>query len=440
MTLDGERSAASSLSSDVLVLGGGAAGLSLAHRLSRTAPSLTLTLVEVPDGPLRPPERTWCHWTADGHGPHARTDGDRHADRTPGDRSHDGGHHADGDLREAVAASWSRLRVHGADGRALTVDPAPLRYRMIRSPDFERLVHARLARSPGARIVRATAEAVRETADGAAVRCRTREGQTLLLHARHVFDSRPPHALPPARTHLLQHFRGWFVRTSGDRFDPSVADLMDFRVPQPRHGLAFGYVLPLAPDRALVEYTEFSRVPLSTEAYESALEHYCRRVLGLGALTVEASEQGVIPMTDGRFARRPGRSVFRIGTAGGATRPATGYTFAAVQRQSRAVADALRAGRAHVPAPHGRRALAMDAVLLRALDTGRVDGPAFFTDLFRRVPAERLLRFLDGGTSLWEEFGVGLRTPVGPMLRTALEVPFLRRRPPSAPPTGDHRR
>ncbi|MDH6224782.1 MULTISPECIES: lycopene cyclase family protein [Streptomyces] len=408
--------AASSLTSDVAVLGGGAAGLSLAHRLAEVSPSLSLTLVEAPDGPLRPPERTWCHW------------------------HHDDGEGDDDGLGEAVVASWSRLRVHGADGRAVTVDPAPLSYRMIRSPAFERLVHARLADSPRARVLRATAEEVRDTAGGAEVRCATPDGGTLSLHARHVFDSRPPRVLPPARTHLLQHFRGWFVRTGAARFDPAVADLMDFRVPQPRHGLAFGYVLPLAADRALVEYTEFSRAPLATEAYEAALDRYCRDVLGLGTVTVEAAEQGVIPMTDGRFARRAGRSVFRIGTAGGATRPATGYTFAAVQRQSRAVAAALRAGRAEVPPPHGRRSLAMDAVLLRALDTGRVDGPAFFTDLFRRVPAERLLRFLDGGTSLWEEFGVGLRTPVGPMLRTTLELPFLPRRPPSAPSTGGSHR
>jgi lycopene beta-cyclase len=421
VTLDGARSAASSPTSfppsEVVVLGGGAAGLSLAHRLTRTSPSLTLTLVEAPDGPLRPPERTWCHWHDGGGG--------------------DGGDSDADDLGEAVAASWSRLRVHGADGRAVTVNPSPLRYRMIRSPDFERLVHARLAGSPGARLLRATADAVRETADGAEVRCSTPDGGRLVLHARHVFDSRPPRALPPARTHLLQHFRGWFVRTDGARFDPAVADLMDFRVPQPRHGLAFGYVLPLAPDRALVEYTEFSRAPLTTAAYEAALDHYCREVLGLGALTVEDTEQGVIPMTDGHFPRRAGRRAFRIGTAGGATRPATGYTFAAVQRQSRGVAAALRAGRASVPPPHGRRALAMDAVLLRALDTGRIDGPAFFTGLFRRLPAERLLRFLDGGTSPWEEFGVGLRTPIGPMLRTALELPFLPRRP---PPPGEDRR
>ncbi|WP_328980194.1 FAD-dependent oxidoreductase [Streptomyces canus] len=393
--------------SDVVIVGGGASGLSLAHHLAARGSS-TVTLVEAPDGPRRPPERTWCYWER-----------------------------GTGDFAEAVSASWSRLRVHGTDGRTITVDPSPLRYRMLRSTAFERLMHSRLARSPGSRVLRATADTVHDTADGAEVRCTTSDGRTLTLRARHVFDSRPLRALPPARTQLMQHFRGWFVRTDADRFDPAVADLMDFRVPQPRHGLAFGYTLPLAPDRALVEYTEFSRAPLTTTAYEAALAHYCRDILGLGVFTVESAEQGLIPMTDARFARRTGPATFRIGTAGGATRPATGYTFAAVQRQSRAIAAALRDGRAIVPAPHGRRALAMDAVLLRALDTGRIDGPGFFTGLFRRVPPERLLRFLDGDTSLGEEWGIGLRTPVGPMLRTAVELPFLPRRSQPDPRIGE---
>ncbi|MFI6769374.1 lycopene cyclase family protein [Streptomyces sp. NPDC050355] len=384
---------------EAVVVGGGAAGLSLAHWLTHTG-TTSLTVVEAPDGPLRPAERTWCYW-----------------DDAPGE------------FEDAVLASWSRLRVRGTDGREVTTDTAPLRYRMLRSAPFEALVLSRLARYPQTRVLRATARAVRTVAGGAEVRCTTPDGRVRLLRGRYVFDSRPLRRLPPARTTLLQHFRGWFVRTAGACFDPEVADLMDFRVPQPRHGLAFGYVLPLAPDRALVEYTEFSRAPLATAAYETALRHYTGEVLRLGALTVEAAEQGVIPMTDARFPCRIGPAVFRVGAAGGATRPATGYTFAAVQRQSRAIAAALRDGGDLAPRLHGRRALAMDAVLLRALDTGRIDGPGFFTDLFRRVPTARLLRFLDGATTPWEEFGIGLRTPVGPMLRTAAELPFLPRRP-----------
>uniref|UniRef100_A0AAU3GKR3 Lycopene cyclase family protein n=1 Tax=Streptomyces sp. NBC_01401 TaxID=2903854 RepID=A0AAU3GKR3_9ACTN len=383
---------------DALVLGGGAAGLCLAHWLTKTGAGVTL--VEAPDGPLRPAERTWCYWEA-----------------------------GTGEFEEAVVASWQRLRVRGPDGAVIESGPSPLRYRMVRSAPFERLVLSRLAASPAARVLRATAHEVRDAPYGAEVRCTTAGGRPLTLRGRYVFDSRPVRAAPPHRTLLLQHFRGWYVRTAVPRFEPGVADLMDFRVPQPRHGLAFGYVLPLAPDRALVEYTEFSRAPLTTDAYEAALRQYTEGVLRLGRFTVESAEQGVIPMTDARFARRTGRAVFRIGAAGGATRPATGYTFATVQRQSRAIATALHRGSPGVvPPPHGRRALAMDAVLLRALDTGRVDGPRFFTDLFRRVPMERLLRFLDGGSTPWEEFGIGLRTPVGPMLRTAAELPFLRRR------------
>ncbi|MEV4950058.1 lycopene cyclase family protein [Streptomyces sp. NPDC053755] len=383
----------------VVILGGGAAGLSLAHWLTRTG-TTAVTVVEAPDGPLRPAERTWCYWD---DGP--------------------------GEFAEATVASWPRLRVFGADGGAVEAAPRPLRYRMLRSGGFERLVHSRLADHPAARVLRATAHSVRHIGGGVEVGCRTEDGRTLTVRGRYVFDSRPPrHGLPPSRTTLLQHFRGWFVRTASPRFDPDVADLMDFRVPQPRHGLAFGYVLPLGPDHALVEYTEFSGALLTTAGYDAALRQYTADVLRLGPLRVESAEQGVIPMTDGRFPRRVGPAAFRIGAAGGATRPATGYTFAAVQRQSRAIATALRDGAAHVPRPHPRRALAMDAVMLRALDTGRIDGPAFFTELFRRVPMERLLRFLDGRSTPWEEFGIGLRTPVGPMLRTAAELPFLPRR------------
>ncbi len=396
------------LDTEVAVVGAGAAGLSLAHRLCAPGPGGRppgggVVLIEAPAGPLRPPERTWCFWEEPG-----------------------------GDWDDLLVRSWDRLRVRAPDGGCVTVSPGPLHYKMLRSDTFERAVRARLG--PAATCVEATVRAVRDRPAGAEVLGVTPDGRRLRVRARWVFDSRLPLRPPPARTALLQHFRGWFVHTEGPVFDPSTAELMDFRVPQPRRGLAFGYVLPLAADRALVEYTEFSPAPLHRTGYDRLLRQYTDHVLGLGRFGVTGTEQGVIPMTDGRHRRRTGRSVFRIGAAGGATRPSTGYTFAGVQRQTRAVAAALREGRVPVPpAAHPARARAMDAVVLRALDTGRVDGPSFFTGLFRTVPTERLLRFLDGDTRLLEDLGIGLRTPVLPMLRTAAELPALPRRPVRAP-------
>ncbi|MGW5852152.1 lycopene cyclase family protein [Streptomyces sp. NPDC055254] len=395
---------------DVTVVGAGAAGLSLAVELSEprpgAGPAPRVVVVEAPPGPLRSPSRTWCYWEA-GAGPY------------------------DG----LLSASWDRLRVYGPDGEVADRPLGPLRYKMLRSDRFEAAMAERLD-AYGVEVRRTAVESVHDAGAAALVRGRGASGAPSVLRSGLVFDSRPPRQLPAARTTLLQHFTGWFVRAPAPAFDPGAATLMDFRVPQPPRGLAFGYVLPLSRYEALVEYTEFSPAVLDDAAYERALRHYCATALGLGDYTVGGREQGVIPMSDGRFPRRAGRRVFLIGAAGGATRPSTGYTFAAIQRQSRHLAGAVRAGRspARVPAVHGRRARAMDAVLLRALDTGRVAGGPFFAHLFSSVPAERVLRFLDGATSPWEDLGIGLRTPVVPMLRSLLELPLLPRSVPAAVP------
>ncbi|MFI9810286.1 lycopene cyclase family protein [Streptomyces sp. NPDC052301] len=389
---------------DVAIIGAGAAGLSLAHRLSAPgfrASALSVLLVDAPPGPLRPPRRTWCFWEA-----------------------------GQGCFDAAVRASWRQLRVRSRTGTVIEGDIAPLRYKMIRSDDFEELVAAQVARNPALRRLEATVETVEDVHGGGLIHLQDTEGRHRTVRARWVFDSRPLGSLPAARTTLLQHFHGWFVRTTRPTFDPATAELMDFRTPQPDHGLSFGYVLPLTPGEALVEYTEFSPRVLSATDYEAAVRHYTRDVLGLGGLEVLSTETGAIAMTDGPLPRQVGASVFRIGAAGGATRPSTGYTFAGLQRQTRAVATALYRGRRPVPPPaHSARSRAMDAVLLRALDSGRANGPDLFAQLFARVPMKRLLLFLDGRTHLHQDLAVGLHAPIGPMLRSALELPLLPRRP-----------
>ncbi len=364
----------------IVVVGAGAAGLALACRLG-AAGVPDVVLVQAPPGPHHAPERTWCTWQAGEH------------------------YWAD-----AVSARWGQVAVTGHDGTACSYDLAPLDYTMLRSSDYERVARARLA-ATSVRTVEALVTAVSDTGvvEGAG------------LAADLVFDTRPVAPARPGRVALLQHFRGWFVRTEVDAFDPSVAGLMDFRPPQPRGGVAFGYVLPTSPREALIEYTEFSRTPLTTEAYEAALTAYCADQLQLPAFSVTAVEQGAIPMTDAPFPRQVAPRTYRLGAAGGATRPSTGYTFTAAQRQAEQVAAAVVAGRDPCPPPaYSRRHLWMDAVLLRALDDDAVDGAAFFTQLFREQPTERVLRFLDGTTSPVEDLAVMAAAPKTAMIRTAL--------------------
>ncbi len=363
-----------------LVGGGGAGSLVLAALDQRRVRGLRVAVID----PVHRhgADRTWAFWG----------------------RPDDG-------LDPLLTASWSQVEVTTPE-RHRVLDLAPLRYAMLRSaPVYERA--ARAERRLGAVRVGAPAEAVEDDGDRVAVHA---GGST--LRASWVLDSRPRPPRRAGRTNWLQHFRGWWLEADRPLFDPGRAVLMDFRTPQPIRGVSFGYVLPVNDRYALVEYTEFTPGLLTDAGYDAALAGYRDR-LGLdpARLRVREVENGVIPMTDGPFHPRPSPRVVRLGTGGGATRPSTGFTFAAMHRQAGQIADALAEGRAPVPAPaYPRRHRWLDAVALRALDRGPLAGPDFFDRLFDRNPAERVLRFLDGTTSPAEEVALMGTTPLAPML------------------------
>jgi lycopene beta-cyclase len=126
-------------------------------------------------------------------------------------------------------------------------------------------------------------------------------------------------------------------------------------------------------------------------------------------------------MSDAFYPRQVGRRVMRLGTAGGSTRPSTGYTFATLQRQTAAVASRLFDGLDPVPPPpHSRRHAWMDSVLLRALDNGLVDGAALFSTMLTANPPDRVVDFLDGRSSLADDVALMRTLPFTPMLRAAL--------------------
>ena len=412
---------------DIAIVGAGGAGLSLVLALERAArrsrapvPSIAvidpLQHREPSVGERTPADRTWCWWMP--------------ADPGSGQAS---SLHA---LDPLLSRSWSRMELIDRTGGSREYDLGSLRYVMLRSSDFYAAADAALARlearpavaegggEPGGsgRVLRITepVDGVQDGPEAAVVRA-----GSLRLRARWVFDSRPAAPRWTGSTALLQHFRGWTVRFDRPVLDPGLATLMDFQVPQPGSGVAFAYCLPYDDRRALVEYTEFSRERLRSDEYDRALRRYLSRrwqVEPGRGVEVEAVEDGVIPMTDAPFARRIGQRVFRVGTAGGATRPATGYTFATMNRQAEVIAERLMSGRPPVPPPpYPARHRWLDAVLLRALDRGYVSGPELFTGLFADNPSDRVVRFLDGLSGPMDELALMGTTPIRPMLRATIE-------------------
>jgi lycopene beta-cyclase len=223
---------------------------------------------------------------------------------------------------------------------------------------------------------------------------------------------------------LKQHFRGWVIRAEADIFDETKATLMDFR-PSQEHGSTFTYVLPFSKNKALVEYTLFTRDLLKQEEYDEALKKYINDHVTKEPYTVEESEFGVIPMTNFPFKAYEG-NVINIGTAGGQTKPSSGYTFQFIQKYTQNIVDTLLAtGKPFVAADNSPGRFSFyDSTLLQVLDRKKIEGKKLFTDLFRHGDVQTVLKFLDNETSFREDINIMRRLPKGKFAMAALREIF----------------
>jgi len=368
---------------DYAILGGGAAGLSLALEMV-AGPLADHSILIVEKDAKKTNDRTWCYWS-------------------------DVPTRFDGIARHA----WPRL--HFQSGQLdLSWELAPLRYQMLRGLDFYEYARAELARHP-VTFVQAVAD-VHDEPEGVTVLAGNQQ-----YTAQWAFDSRirPEDSLPvPSRYNFLkQHFTGWEIETSRPVFNPDTVTMFDLRTSQ-RGGVTFFYLLPFSPTNALLEYTLFSPEVLPPEEYEDALRGYLSSTLGLEEYRLLEREHGVIPMTDRPFPRRLGRHILAIGTRGGRVKPSTGYAFARIQRDSRRiVASLLQTGQPFAIPPDPPRYRFYDSLVLDVFAKEPQLGRPILASIFARNPAGRVLRFLDDRSTLREDLQI-LRAPeAGPFLR-----------------------
>lgn len=363
---------------DVILAGGGAAGLSLAYQLYRTLPELSLLIVD--EAVERANDRTWCLWTREP----SYLDGIAHR-------------------------TWQWLSVVD-DDRQMIHDLAPYRYVMVRANDFYRFMHSTLSASPRISLAAGTVDDMTDGPDGVEVAI-----NGLAYSATWVFDSRYRSTESPTLTaeghHLIQHFERWEIETDREVFDPLTPCLFDFRTPQ-LGAMFFVYILPYAATRGLVEYAVVSSNLLPPEAYQVALRDYIGKTLGATTYRIIREERDMIPMTNQMVPRRAGRRILNIGTRGGRVKASSGYAFHRIQQDSVAIAQSLKAhGHPfHLPEPR-RRYHTYDSMLLHILTCHGGLGSAVFRRLFENNPIQRVFRFLDEEADLCEELRANGHSP-----------------------------
>ena len=126
-------------------------------------------------------------------------------------------------------------------------------------------------------------------------------------------------------------------------------------------------------------------------------------------------------MTNFPFSRGEGK-IINMGTAGGQTKASSGFTFRFIQKHADAIINALENNKD----PHVLNSLAnrkfklYDNTLLNVLHHKKLGGDKIFASLFKKNPPQRVLRFLDNETNLWEDLHILNSVPAHIFLPAAI--------------------
>ena len=364
---------------DYIICGGGCAGLSLAYQMSNS-PELSKKKVLILEKEAKDEnDRTWAFWE-----------------------------HENGPFQEIVHHQWEKAWFKG-NAFSRLLDMEPYAYKIIKGDRFYAFVKGCLAKNPNITIVQTEVLSKVDGQDHALVN--TTSGE---FKGQFVFNSIPEKVeKKPNHNYLLQHFKGWWVKTKTPFFNPQEPTLMDFRIFQDGQ-CRFMYVLPVSEFEALVEFTIFSESHLEPEQYNIELEKYFLEYLNLEDFEIVHQEFGSIPMFSEAFPKKQGKRIFNIGTAGGQTKASTGYTFTRIQRHSRQLVQNL----SQTGSPMVETGLFQsrfewyDNVLLHVLARNVVGGAKVFQNLFKYNKPASIFRFLDEDSHFLNEYRIMNTVPI----------------------------
>ena len=357
-------------SPDFVIIGAGAAGLLLADALGRDAffDNKSILILEKDSKTVN--DRTWCFWEKD-----------------------------KGQFDELLHKSWHDIQFAGKNFRK-DMNISPYSYKMLRGIDFYKAYLNRIASYPNIRL--SHENVVRIEDDSHSVKVYT---DKITYTTTKVFNSIFDYKKVMRQNKypvLQQHFIGWFIKTEKPVFKADTACFMDFSVPQ-KGNTRFMYVLPFSDNEALVEYTLFSEHLLGDREYELAIKAYISSHLQNTPYEITETEKGSIPMTCFNFEAHNSENVIAIGTAGGWSKPSTGFTFMNTVQNVVSLVSFLKVHKPFTAFSTKKRFWYYDLLLLDILYRNNEKGHTIFEALFRHRSPQLILKFLEEKTSFWQD-------------------------------------
>jgi lycopene beta-cyclase len=355
---------------DYIICGGGASGLLLVSRICMDPYFKNKSILLIDKESKTTNDRTWCFWE-----------------------------HNEGDLEEIINKRWNHAHF-ASEGFEMDFPLKPFQYKMIRSIDFYRLIKERL--KSYAQLEQTQENIVEIDHQINSVKTAKNQYEADLIFSS-IYD---PSLLYNQSKYpvLQQHFIGQVIETNAPCFDPDKIEFMNFDIPQ-KGNTRFMYLLPFSPTKALVEYTLFSKDLLEKEEYIAEIETFLSEIPTQGYKIIE-QEEGQIPMTCYRFDLNNTERLLHIGTAGGWTKPSTGFTFQRINEKTKELIQHLKQNKPLDQFGNRNRFWFYDLLFLDVLANNNAEGADLFMRMFKNNTTQTIFKFLDEKSNYWEELKI----------------------------------
>jgi len=376
---------------DYIIIGAGAAGLMLANAIGNDSYFQDKTVLLLDKDPKNTNDRTWCFWEK-----------------------------GTGQFDAIVHKSWNSVFFGGQEfSKQLNI--SPYTYKLIRGIDFYRSFIEKINSYANIEFIN-TEVLYNEEKDNHVIVNTKETTYTCNQVFNSIFDSekiRKQKRYPV----LQQHFIGWTIKSKEPIFEPSRATFMDFSIEQ-KNNTRFMYVLPFSNNVALIEYTLFSENLLPKQEYEDAIREYISKKFGCNDFEILEQEKGSIPMTCYKFQEHNTKRIQYIGTAGGWSKPSTGYTFYNTSKNTNKIIQHIKVGRPINKLSSKKKFWFYDLLLLDILYKHNNKGQYIFETLFKNRPPQLIFKFLDEETSFLEDLRIISGCPKKEFLRAFVQRIF----------------
>lgn len=357
---------------DYIIIGNGLAGLQLAMKFAADSYFDNKQIALIDPSEKFTNDKTWSFWETE-----------------PSNWNH------------LIHQSWKHAQVITSK-KHIKLNLKPYSYKTIRAIDFYSEAKAQLHQKDNIHFI---VERVVEVSETNHVVIETNRNK---YTSSHVFDSRLPTAFSSefnTNISIIQHFKGWVIKTKTETFDEDTVTLMDYRL-KDENQTTFTYILPFSKTEALIEFTYFTGKIVDENVYDEHIKTYIKNHLKIDTFTIIETEIGQIPMTNFPFEKYSTKYITKIGTGGGWVKGSTGYSFKHTEKKVTKIVENITSGREPSHNLIKRKYKFYDKIFLKVLQDDNHKGEWIFQQFYDKNSVPTMFRFLDEESNFIEELKI----------------------------------